>query len=237
MGDAFPVIWDFDGTLLPSTPHDSEQALILALAAGGAGTRPLVKRLATPLLVEADRRQWFCTDRRRRIYLKAYAWLLEGTPAAFLDTLARDLARRISTADRRALARLRRAGHPMAVVSCGTADLSERILRLAGVDTCFEWVAGNRLRFHSGAVAGMQIRLLDAGSKVRCVARRGIDLGRSAVVGDGYTDLPLLERAGIPIMMDPDGAKRPLFDSRGYHFSRSVAEAAEILSDRRRAFG
>jgi len=229
MTDSLPIIWDFDGTLLPILPHDSEQTLMLCACRIGSDRCRAVKRILARLLTEADRREWFCTDPRRRIYLRLYPWLLYGVSVDLLHRVANELAAKITPADREALLQLKRCGHPMAVVSCGTADLSERVLRMAGVDDCFDWIAGNRLRIDSGVIAGMDIRLLNAQSKVRCILEKGIEPGGFAAVGDGYTDLPLLDRADIAVMMDPTGKKQRSFGGRGYHFSRSVAQAAEII--------
>lgn len=224
------IVWDFDGTLLPSAPHDSEQALMLARMAAAPPPRAWIRRLLTPLVVEADRRQVFTTSRRRRFYLQVYPWLLKGTPEGFLEGFARKAAAGISDADRHALRALKADGYPMVVVSCGTADLSERVLRLAGIDRCFEWVAGNRLRFAAGEITGLEVRLATAMSKVMWVYRAGIDLAASAAVGDGYTDLPLLDRAAIPIMMDPTGERRREFGTRGYHFAAGIGEAAAVVA-------
>jgi len=230
VADPRTVIWDFDGTLLPSVPYDSEQSLMLACMRAGGPSRSLLRRLLTLLVVEADRRQAFTSDHRRRLYLRLYPWLLEGTPADFLDGFGRQAAAGISRSDRDGLLGLKSAGHSMVVVSCGTADLSERVLRAAGVDTCFDWVAGNRLRFRDGRVSGMHVRLPTAMSKVACVRQAGIDLESCAVVGDGYTDLPLLDRAAIPVMMDPSGKRRRDFRSRGYRFVAGIQEAASVIS-------
>jgi phosphoserine phosphatase len=224
-----PVIWDFDGTLLPSVPYDTEQSLMLARMKAEGASRPPLKRLLTPLVVEADRRQAFTSDRRRRLYLRLYPWLLAGTPLYFLDDFAQQAAAGISRSDRDGLLGLKAAGYSMVVVSCGTADLSERVLRAAGVGACFDWVAGNRLRFRAGRISGMHVRLPTAMSKVACVRQAGIELESSAVIGDGYTDLPLLDRAAIPVMIDPTGKRRRDFRLRGYHFVAGVHEAASLI--------
>ena len=42
---------------------------------------------------------------------------------------------------------LKAAGHVMLILSCGTQDLIERVLKYAHLDGCFSIVAGNRFSF------------------------------------------------------------------------------------------
>ena len=42
----------------------------------------------------------------------------------------------------------------MIVLSCGTVDLSERILRFAGIEDCFGLIEGNRFQFDARSNCG-----------------------------------------------------------------------------------
>ena len=51
------IIWDFDGTLLPLTPYDSEQALMRFKLDDIDSRPPWIIRAVARLLILADRRQ------------------------------------------------------------------------------------------------------------------------------------------------------------------------------------
>jgi len=51
------IIWDFDGTLLPHAPYDSEQTLMLYKLDESAQRPPYIVRAIARLLIWADRRQ------------------------------------------------------------------------------------------------------------------------------------------------------------------------------------
>jgi phosphoglycolate phosphatase-like HAD superfamily hydrolase len=71
--------------------------------------------------------------------------------------VAQRLAGRIPPETRRTIAALEARGHRLIIASCGTADLSERILDASGVLQCFEAVLGNRFVFTRGVIAGMDM--------------------------------------------------------------------------------
>jgi len=47
-------------------------------------------------------------------------------------------------------------------------------------------------------------------------ARNSIDLGQSYFYSDGYEDLPMLERVGHPVAVNPDRRLRRLAERRGW---------------------
>jgi len=51
-------------------------------------------------------------------------------------------------------------------------------------------------------------------------ARNGIDLGRSYFYSDGYEDVPMLERVGHPVVVNPDRRLRRLARQRGWPIER-----------------
>jgi phosphoserine phosphatase len=179
-------------------------------------------------IIYADRCEWF-----RKTFKISYIRLLRGTPSTVLDEVCRRLAKKISTADRQALRRLKADGHDMMVLSCGTADLSERILRFAGLIDCFSLIEGNRFQVDEGIIAGMHLRLADPDDKFKLVRKLNLSGRQTIVVGDGYTDLPLLKWSSIPVIMDRAGRKKKEFASHNFYFINSVPEIMNIIRQRR----
>ena len=118
-----------------------------------------------------------------------------------LDEVAKHLAEKISEKDRQIFFRLKANGHYMMIISCGTLDLSERILKVAGVDKCFELIEGNRFQIENNKIVGMDMFVPTPEDKLKLISAQGVFPEQSVVVGDGYTDLPLLDRAGLPVMI------------------------------------
>ena len=226
------IIWDFDGTLLPLTPYDSEQTLMLhkldeAAPMDEAAPRPpyFVRALAR-LLIGADRRQMF-----RKTFKRFYIRLMKGTPTAVMDQIGRRLSDRIPPQDRRTIARLKSENYRMMVLSCGTADLSERTLKMAELGDCFESVAGNRFNISRGRINGMTLHIPNPVDKVKWITNMGISADDAIAVGDGYTDIPLLDWAKIPVLVDRSGKKRIKYKHKNYRFISSTSEILDVLDD------
>jgi len=225
------IIWDFDGTLYPLAPYDSEQTLMRMRLESLDGPFRLPRKWLINGVVYADRHQWFSGDNQRNLYRYLYGWCLKDTPIALLDSAAASIAATISHRDRRALHRMHDRGLCMLVISCGTLDLSERVLWKAGISNCFESVHANPLQFKNGLVTGITPCLITAEDKRRLAEQLAGGHAHDVVaVGDGYTDLPLLDWAETPVMIDPDGSKRRAYDGKFYHFAPSVAAVDKLLT-------
>ncbi len=221
----FTIIWDFDGTILPLQPFDSEQSLLIHRMSQPENPFGWLKKGYCRVVIYADRREWF-----RKTFKKSYIRLLRGTPSSALDEVCRRLAEKISTADRQILRKLKGDGHDMMVISCGTADLSERILRFAELIDCFRLIEGNRFQVAEGRIAGMHLRLADPDDKLKLAKRLNLSPRQTIVVGDGYTDLPLLKWSSIPVIMDRTGRKKKEFASHNFYFIPSVPEIMNIVT-------
>lgn len=218
------IIWDFDGTILPINPYDSEQTLLHYIITGRECRPSLFMRLIGRLVIYADQRGWF-----PEYFKRAYNWLLKGTSVAMLDRVAEKLATKISAVDRQAIQGLKRSGYKMMVLSCGTADLSTRVLQEAGLADCFSYIEGNWFIIVNGKIQGMDFHIPTPESKLELVIERGITAEQAVAVGDGFTDLPLLDWAAVPVLLDRTGEKRAKYRGKGYHYAASVQEAAEII--------
>jgi phosphoserine phosphatase len=199
----FTIIWDFDGTILPLAPFDSEQSLLQYRMNQRAAPFDWLKKAYVKAIVYADRR-----ERLRRVFKKSYIRLLKGTPSKVLDEVSRDLAEKIPTADRNVFRQLKTDGYDMLVLSCGTADLSERVLRYAGLFDCYSRIAGNRFQFDADRIMGMQLQLPNPQDKLNLIKQLNLSPHKTMVVGDGYTDLPLLNWASVPVVIDRSGKKK-----------------------------
>ena len=222
------IIWDFDGTLLPLAPYDSEQTLMMYRLNEYASRPILLVRSLARFLIWADRRQMM-----RKTFKKFYIRLMRGTPAAAVDQVSRRLSDQIPVVDRQAIKHLKSRNYRMIVLSCGTADLSRRTLQRAGLADCFETIAGNRFRIADGVIDGMRLCVPNPSDKVRWVKEMGIQPGNAIAVGDGYTDIPLLDWAETSILVDRNGEKLMKYKNKNYRFISSVSEILDVLDEAR----
>ena len=218
------IIWDFDGTILPTEPYDSEQSLLIHKLNEQKKEISLFKRWVAQAIIYADMKEWI-----GKYFKKYYIWVLKGTHTDTLDEVAKHLAEKISEKDRQTFFRLKANGHYMMIISCGTLDLSERILKVAGVDKCFELIEGNRFQIENNKIVGMDMFVPAPEDKLKLISAQGVFPEQSVVVGDGYTDLPLLDRAGLPVMIDRTGEKKDQFANKGYCFISSICEIMELI--------
>jgi len=218
------IIWDFDGTLLPLTPYDSEQALMRFKLDDIDSRPPWIIRAVARLLILADRRQML-----RKTFKQFYIQLMKGTPAAVMDQVGQRLSDSIPAEDRQAIARLKSLDFRMFVLSCGTADLSERTLQCAGLEGCFETIAGNRFKINNGLINGMTLHVPNPVDKVKWVKKMGLSSANTIAVGDGYTDIPLLDWAEKSVMVDRNGKKKTKYKHKNYRFISSTPEIFKVL--------
>ena len=220
------IIWDFDGTILPLEPFDSEQSLLTYRMAQCGQSFGRLKRAWARVIIFADRRERF-----RKTFKRSYIRLLKGTPSSALDVVSRNLAQKISTQDRNVFRQLKADGYEMMVLSCGTADLSERVLKFAGLSGCFSRIEGNRFQFDADRIVGMQLRLPNPGDKLALTKKLNLSPDQTVVVGDGYTDLPLLKWSSIPVVMDRSGMKKKEFASHHFYFISSTAQIMNLIEE------
>jgi FMN phosphatase YigB (HAD superfamily) len=81
------IIWDFDGTILPSDPYDSEQTLLMHRLHRTQDRLPFLKRIVARSALHADRKEWLGGS-----FKKYYLWVLKGTGCDAIKSVARVLA-------------------------------------------------------------------------------------------------------------------------------------------------
>jgi phosphoserine phosphatase len=220
------MVWDFDGTLLPIDPYDSEQSLLVYQMQQTTGKFSFHEKLAARSIIYADKKEWL----PGKYFKWPYARLLKGTPVHALDRVAEGLAQKISAIDRSSIRELAGCGYDMLVVSCGTADLIQRVLEFAGIAHNFSHILANCFIFKNNRIDGMRYSILTPEDKLAALATRHIRPEACIAVGDGYTDIPLLDKASVPILMDPTGGKHRLVKAKGYHTIASIPELIPLLT-------
>lgn len=180
--------------------------------------------MLTRILIYADNR-----ERLRKTFKRFYVWLLKGSPVTELDHVSERLATKISEADRQVLRQLKTLGHSMMVLSCGTADLSERVIKMAGLHDCFDDIEGNRFKIVNGRITGMAFGMNNPEDKVKYLQKKGISPDTAIAVGDGYTDIPLLDWARISIIVDRTGEKQEQVRYKNYQFISSIPEILNLI--------
>ena len=222
----FTIIWDFDGTILSSDPCDSEQTLMLYRVNDSRETIPFSKKVVAKAAIYADRREWL-----RGSFKKYYLWVLKGTKIEAVDRVSESLVKKIPKKDRQIFLKLKENGHNMFILSCGTLDLIERVLKIAGLSDCFSMILGNRFQLLNDRITGMNLQILNPKDKLKMVNKLDIHPEQSIVVGDGYTDLPLLDWAGIPVLIDRTGGKKKRYVKKDYYFISSISELLGIVNE------
>ena len=222
----YAIIWDFDGTLFPREPYDSEQSLLIHRLIQSKDSISIFKRVLIRAIIYADMKERF-----RKTFKRLYIWFLKGTKTEALDLVAGLLAKKISEADRQILLRLKENGHNMMVISCGTADLSERILKIAGVDNCFSMIEGNRFQIQDNQITGVDSHVPNPEDKLKLIISQGIRPEESIAIGDGYTDFPILDWAGVPVLIDRTGEKKDQYAKTKYHYITSIPEIIEMIEN------
>jgi phosphoserine phosphatase len=67
--------------------------------------------------------------------------------------------------------------------------------------------------------------------KLTLIKKSNLSPDQTMVVGDGYTDLPLLRWTSIPVIIDRSGKKKKQFTSRDFYFISSIPEIMNIIEE------
>ncbi len=183
------IVWDFDGTILPLTPHDSEQSLLSCIVEEMPRYILNLKGLFTRAIIYADMKGWI-----GHYFKPLYLWAAKGTNKDIIERVTEELAGRISLEDRNTVKALQRAGHKQVLISCGTENLSRAVLQKSGIIKCFSDVVAHRFIFKNGIISGIEDRTLKPGDKLKTVISMGDSPEDTRAIGDGPKDIPRLKR-------------------------------------------
>ena len=133
------------------------------------------------------------------------------------DVWYRDhIAAEVAPAAKVAVGYHRHAGHTVVLATGSTCYAARPVARGIGI----EHVLSSELEVAGGAFTGRPSALCFGQHKVtlaeQWAERHGIDLAASYFYSDSYNDLPMLERVGTAIAVNPDSRLRRHARSRGW---------------------
>lgn len=132
----------------------------------------------------------------------------------------RDIEPEIAPAARVAVEHHRRAGHLVVLATGSTQYAAGPVARGVGI----EHVLSSVLEVEGGAFTGRARALCFGHHKVSLAEgwaqAHGVDLARSYFYSDSYNDLPMLERVGTAIAVNPDARLHRLAHRRGWAVQR-----------------
>ncbi|SFH01028.1 phosphoserine phosphatase [Halopelagius inordinatus] len=208
------IAFDFDGTL-----SDSEMTVLL-------GKRENVAAEMADITERAmnDEISYAQSLRKR-------ASLLKGLEIEDAEEAYGEVTLRPGAAD--LIARLRDAGHHVAILTGGFERGVERALEKEGVEV--DSIVANRLPVERDRLTGDVEGPLIEGTKDDALEsladELGVKLSHTVAVGDGANDLPMLEVAGLAVGFEPKDAVRPACDdvvSTMYELRDLLAERAIV---------
>lgn len=223
------ITFDFDGTLYPLRPYDSEQRLLLK-ATKQAGT---LKRAIAKRSVLKDMRGMMHLGEFTDNYVK----FTRDAPEGMLDEVVDELCALVEPDALEPLRELYETTEAeFCVISCGTVNLIERYLTRMGVRDAFGDITGKVFDTAEGRLALDKITVKTPQDKVQvlddAIGRIAATTGvrpKTVAVGDGPTDIPMLRHADFGILIDWD--KRPTDPStkNGFPYAGSIREVRDIV--------
>jgi len=133
-----------------------------------------------------------------------------------------DVMPHIAAEGERRVAEHKEQGHVVAIVSASTQYVVEPMATYLGIEG--QYVC-THLESEDGRLTGRVVPPICYGQgKVvwaeRFAAEYDVDLGASFFYSDSISDLPLLERVGVPVAVNPDPRLRRLAQRRGWEIER-----------------
>jgi HAD superfamily hydrolase (TIGR01490 family) len=203
-------------TRLAAAFFDMDRTL-LRVDTGMSWTRFLYRRGELPPLMMAKALYWSALYKLAVLDMEAVFTRLaadlrgdsEADMIAKCDVWYREhVAPEVAPAARVAVAHHRALGHVVVLATGSTLYAARPVARGVGI----EHVLASELEVEGGAFTGRPRTLCFGHHKValaeRWAAAHGIDLAASYFYSDSYNDLPMLERVGTAIAVNPDARLR-----------------------------
>jgi phosphoserine phosphatase len=219
------IIWDYDGTILPFMPYDSEQFLLDYLVKSSLPGVSLFKKIISRGTIFADRRELLGHS-----FKKYYNWILKDLDASVLENVNRSIADLIPDSHIETFAYFHDKGMTMSIISCGTADLCIPPLRHKNAAGFFSKIISNLFTYEKNRISGMDFHVLKGEDKVKHAIELGYDPQKTIAVGDGYTDIPLLDWCSFPVLLDTEGRKQKKLSGKKYNFISAIPELRKLIN-------
>jgi len=223
------VIWDFDGTMYPIAPFDAECYLLKIASA----KMPFLRAAASSFRIWLDQKQLFSKQ-----FKKHYIRLITGCDRALIDTAAEYIAKTIPKTEIEHYHALKKRGWEQYIISCGTYDICIKVLEILGISDCFTKVIANKFIYSENKISGMDITVKNGEIKPVIMEKllnrqkgNSVELSQVIAVGDGYTDIPLLNRVRTPILIDWSKRAASTFNRHEFTYITRPSEILEILSN------
>ena len=169
---------------------------------------------------------WMAKYHLSLIDLQWVATRLAGEMAGRLEREFADHCRRLVEEEilplvvpgaREKIAKHRAEGHVLAILSTSPCYITEPLAEVLGIDE----VISTRFEIEGGLFTGRLLGPACVGKgKVHwaedLVARKQLDLAQSWFYTDSYTDMPMLERVGNKVVVNPDPRLRRVAKRRGW---------------------
>lgn len=223
------IAFDFDGTLYPLRPYDSEQRLLLK-ATRQAGT---LKRAIAKRAVLKDMKGMMHLGEFTHNYVK----FTRNASAMLLDEAVEDLCSLVPDDALESLNRLRQeTGAEFCIISCGTVNLIDRYLVKMNVGDVFGNRTGKVFDTTGDRLASVEISVRTPQDKVRVlndeIKRIEVTTGTrplTIAVGDGPTDIPMLQNSDLGVLIDWDKRPDEVPERQGFPLAGSVDEVCELI--------
>ncbi|MDD4301106.1 MAG: haloacid dehalogenase-like hydrolase [Sphaerochaeta sp.] len=180
------TIFDFDGTLYPINSYDSEQLLILS----AAKERGVLFKKRGKHFIEQDQKGVFDDASFHHRYEK----LVKRATPAMIDEVADILLSSIGKREKDALLRLSHISD-LGILTCGTENIARAFLQKLGVEDSFSFIRGKRLVRNEEGNFHLLVDIAGPGDKALAVDSLRADYKTIIAIGDGPTDIPMLEAA------------------------------------------
>lgn len=186
------ILFDFDGTLYPIAPYDSEQRL-LRRNAQGKGT---LFKMRTKRLIAQDQAGTLIEG----AFHRQYANLIRGVTPQMICEVARDLTELITATDVQALKALAQKAD-LAIVTCGTENLAASFLSQLGLENHFFLIRGKQLVWDEKGKNRLVVDIDKPEAKAKALEELRSQYDTIIAVGDGPTDIPMLQASDLGLII------------------------------------
>ena len=228
------IAFDFDGTLYPPIPYDSEDWILLKAGRGN----PLKALLARYAIISEHMRNFDFTSYNRVLKYNA-----RNMPLSCIDEIVDAICKQAKNISFEPLYRLKEMGNTLAIVSCGTDVMIERFLEKLGITDLFAGYKSKKLLFDEKKVLGYDFGEVNGPEfKVKTCLKYKEEFNCSSIIsiGDGATDIAMFKHSDFAVFIDwtnkHQGSERegyPLVHDFEQLFELIKSYLEETIGDRR----